>query len=175
MAAAAARRVPAPCRQKSRPPQRFRHRRARRHPRPDLRSVSLVHLNQEQFGVQTIKFGGSGSNAGRVTDGSQAKNLDATTVAKTIPDIDLLVTGTLPDEPEDKAPGLDQQPFPAAASEFEMVHVANGRAMIQDDTGLWIVQRGSVLPDSSRVSSIEQRAGKWVIVTTTDKVIALSR
>jgi hypothetical protein len=134
-----------------------------------------IFFNQEQFGVQTIKFGGSGSNAGRVTDGSQAKNLDATTVAKTIPDIDLLVTGTLPDEPEDKAPGLDQQPFPAAASEFEMVHVANGRAMIQDDTGLWIVQRGSVLPDSSRVSSIEQRAGKWVIVTTTDKVIALSR
>ncbi|RUW32821.1 hypothetical protein EOA37_31525, partial [Mesorhizobium sp. M2A.F.Ca.ET.015.02.1.1] len=61
------------------------------------------------------------------------------------------------------------------ASEFKMVHVANGRAMIEDDTGLWVVQRGSVLPDSSRVASIEQRGGKWVIVTSTDKVIQLSK
>ena len=133
-----------------------------------------IFFNQEQFGVQTIKFGGSGGNAGRITGGSQTDSPGATATAKTIPDLDLLATGTLPDEPEE-APGLDQQPFPAAASEFKMVHVANGRAMIQDDTGLWIVQRGSVLPDSSRVSSIEQRGGKWVIVTNTDKVIALSR
>ncbi|RWD95075.1 MAG: hypothetical protein EOS61_33005, partial [Mesorhizobium sp.] len=68
----------------------------------------------------------------------------------------------------------DEQPFPAA-SEFKMVHIANGRAMIEDDTGLWIVQRGSVLPDTSRVASIEQRGGKWVIVTDADKVIELSR
>ena len=32
--------------------------------------------------------------------------------------------------------------------------------MIEDDAGLWIVQRGSKLPDSSIVSSIEQRGGK---------------
>jgi hypothetical protein len=56
-----------------------------------------------------------------------------------------------------------------------MVHVANGRAMIEDDAGLWIVQRGSILPDSSQVSSIEQRNGKWVMVTSTDQVIELSR
>ncbi|MEW6632221.1 MAG: hypothetical protein AB1440_15215 [Pseudomonadota bacterium] len=133
-----------------------------------------IFFNQEQFGVQAIKFGGSGANAGRVTGGSPTASPGATATATTIPELDLLATGTLPDETEE-APGLDQQPFPAAASEFKMVHVANGRAMIQDDTGLWIVQRGSILPDSSRVSSIEQRAGKWVIVTSTDKVIALSR
>ena len=47
--------------------------------------------------------------------------------------------------------------------------------MIEDDAGLWIVQRGSTLPDSSRVSSIEQRDGKWVLVTSTDQVIELSK
>jgi hypothetical protein len=47
--------------------------------------------------------------------------------------------------------------------------------MIQDDTGLWIVQRGSVLPDSSRVSAIEQRGGKWVLVTSTGQVVELSK
>ena len=136
-----------------------------------------IFFNQEQFGVQTIKFGGSGSNDGRVAGGTQMVNPGAKPTDKTVPDLDLLATGTLPDEPEDpdKAPGLDQQPFPAAASEFKMVHVANGRAMIEDDTGLWIVQRGSVLPDSSRVASIEQRGGKWVIVTSADKVIQLSK
>ncbi|MDX8528368.1 hypothetical protein RFM68_28210 [Mesorhizobium sp. MSK_1335] len=135
-----------------------------------------IFFNQEQFGVQAIKFGGSGSNAGRASGGTQLVNSGTADAPKTVPDLDLFATGTLPDEQEDpdKAPGLDQQPFPAA-SEFKMVHVANGRAMIEDDTGLWIVQRGSVLPDSSRVASIEQRGGKWVIVTSTDKLIQLSK
>jgi len=135
-----------------------------------------IFFNQEQFGVQAMKFGGSGSNAGRVSGGTQLVNSGSADTSKTVPEIDLLATGTLPDDQEDpdKAPGLDQQPFPAA-SEFKMVHVANGRAMIEDDTGLWLVQRGSVLPDSSRVASIEQRGGKWVIVTSTDKVIPLSK
>ena len=38
--------------------------------------------------------------------------------------------------------------------------------MIEDDAGLWVVQPGSMLPDSSRVAAIEQRDGKWVLVTT---------
>ncbi|TPI46965.1 hypothetical protein FJW05_12545 [Mesorhizobium sp. B2-9-1] len=132
-----------------------------------------IFFNQEQFGVQAIKFGGSGSNSGREGGGVVAERSGPLTV-KDIPnaDIDLLATGTVQDDP---APAPGDQPFPAAASEFKMVHVANGRAMIEDDTGLWIVQRGSVLPDSSRVASIEQRGGKWVIVTSADKVIQLSK
>lgn len=136
-----------------------------------------IFFNQEQFGVQTMKFGGSGSNAGRIAGGTQLINSSSADAPQAVPDLDLFATGTLQDEPEDsdKAPGLDQQPFPAAVPDFKMVHVANGRAMIEDDTGLWIVQRGSVLPDSSKVASIEQRAGKWVIVTSADKVIQLSK
>jgi len=132
-----------------------------------------IFFNQEQFGVQAIKFGGSGSNSGRAGGGVVAERSGPLT-AKDVPnaDIDLFATGTVQDDP---APPPGDQPFPAAASEFKMVHVANGRAMIEDDTGLWIVQRGSVLPDSSRVASIEQRGGKWVIVTSADKVIQLSK
>ena len=136
-----------------------------------------IFFNQEQFGVQAIAFGGSGNNIGRGSGGSQQENAGAPLTAKDVPDVDLFATGTLPDKPEDpnKAPGLDEQPFPADADKFRMVHVANGRAMIEDDTGLWIVQRGSTLPDSSTVSSIEQRNGKWVMLTSTDQVIPLSR
>lgn len=135
-----------------------------------------IFFNQEQFGVQAIKFGGSGSNAGRIAGGSQVENADAALTEKDIPAVDLFATGTLQDTTEDpaQAPGADQQPFPADAK-FRMVHVANGRAMIEDDAGLWIVQRGSLLPDSSRVSAIEQRGGKWVLVTSTDQVIELSK
>ncbi|MDX8477608.1 hypothetical protein RFN28_03830 [Mesorhizobium sp. VK24D] len=133
-----------------------------------------IFFNQEQFGVQAIKFGGSGSNSGRAGGGVSADRSTPLT-ARDVPsaDIDLLATGTVQDDPA-PAPAPGEQPFPAASA-FKMVHVANGRAMIEDDTGLWIVQRGSILPDSSRVASIEQRAGKWVIVTDANKVIELSR
>jgi hypothetical protein len=38
-----------------------------------------------------------------------------------------------------------------------------------------MVQRGSTLPDSSTVSSIELRNGKWVMLTSANQVIPLSR
>ena len=92
--------------------------------------------------------------------------------------LDLFATGTLPDDKDgeggEAVPGLDEQPFPGDDAQFRLVHVANGRAMIEDEAGLWVVQTGSTLPDSSRVTSIEQRNGKWVLVTSTDRVIALT-
>ncbi|TPK98785.1 hypothetical protein FJ934_03200 [Mesorhizobium sp. B2-4-12] len=134
-----------------------------------------IFFNQEQFGVQAIKFGGTGTNSGREGGGVVAQR-SAPLTAKDVPnaDIDLLATGTVQDDATPaRAPG--EQPFPADVAKFRMVHVANGRAMIEDDTGLWIVQRGSTLPDSSKVSSIEQRNGKWVMLTSTNQVIELSR
>ena len=134
-----------------------------------------IFFNQDQFGVQAIKFGGSGTNAGRVSGGSQMENSGQPLTVNDVPDVDLFATGTLQDpEDETQPPGVDEQPFPADPK-FRMVHVANGRAMIEDDAGLWIVQRGSKLPDSSVVSSIEQHGGKWVMVTSTDQVIELSK
>lgn len=134
-----------------------------------------IFFNQDQFGVQAIKFGGSGTNAGRSAGGSQMENAGAPLTAKDVPpDVDLFATGTLQDTTVNP-PGVDEQPFPADVGKFRVVHVANGRAMIEDDAGLWIVQRGSKLPDSSLVTSIEQRGGKWVLVTSTDQVIELSK
>ena len=134
-----------------------------------------IFFNQEQFGVQAIKFGGTGTNSGR-EGGGVVTSRSAPLTAKDLPNtsIDLLATGTVQDDATPMQPPGDQ-PFPADVAKFRMVHVANGRAMIEDDTGLWIVQRGSVLPDSSTVSSIEQRNGKWVMLTSTNQVIQLSR
>lgn len=134
-----------------------------------------IFFNQDQFGVQAMKFGGTGSNSGRAGGGVVAQR-SAPLTAKDVPaaNLDLLATGTVRDD-ANPAAAPDEQPFPADAAKFRMVHVANGRAMIQDDAGLWIVQRGSILPDSSQVSSIEQRNGKWVMVTSADQVIELSK
>ncbi|MER8750881.1 hypothetical protein NKH57_16590 [Mesorhizobium sp. M1050] len=134
-----------------------------------------IFFNQDQFGVQAIKFGGTGTNSGRAGGGVVAQRSAALT-AKDVPatNLDLLATGTVQDD-ANPSPAPDDQPFPADAAKFRMVHVANGRAMIEDDAGLWIVQPGSILPDTSQVSSIEQRNGKWVMVTSTNQVIQLSR
>ncbi|RWC43692.1 MAG: hypothetical protein EOS55_22120 [Mesorhizobium sp.] len=134
-----------------------------------------IFFNQEQFGVQAIKFGGTGTNSGRAGGGVVAERSAPLTV-KDVPaaNLDLLATGTVQDDANPpSAPA--EQPFPADTAKFRMVHVANGRAMIEDDTGLWIVQRGSILPDTSQVSSIEQRNGKWIMVTSANRVIELSR
>lgn len=128
-----------------------------------------IFFNQEQFGVQAIKFGGKGNNAGRiVVDSRPGSDQALLGVQEMSKNLDLFTTGNVPEEKQDNAP--DAQPFPGDALAFKLVHVANGRAMIEDDTGLWVVQNGSKLPDSSRVTAIEQRGGKWVLVTSTNKV-----
>jgi hypothetical protein len=142
-----------------------------------------IFLNPDQFGPPQVKFQGSGEPAGGpVAVGPQPQRIGAPMNLEEVPvmDLDLFATGTVPDkssehEAADPAPlGLDEQPFPAAAPQFRLVHVANGRAMIADDAGLWVVQRGSVLPDSSTVAKIEERGGKWVIVTSDDRVIEMT-
>jgi hypothetical protein len=45
--------------------------------------------------------------------------------------------------------------------------------MIEDADGLWVVQRGSRLPDASRVVAIEQRGASWVLVTSNDRIVKL--
>jgi hypothetical protein len=140
-----------------------------------------IFFNQEKFGIRPMKFEGGGSGAsGPVSVGPQPQRIGAPMTVEDVPimQLDLFSTGALPeDEGGDggkRAPGLDEQPFPGDVPQFRLVHVANGRAMIQDDAGLWVVQAGSMLPDSSRVAGIEKRDGKWVLVTSTDRVVELT-
>lgn len=132
-----------------------------------------IFFNQEQFGVQAIKFGGKGDNAGRlVTESRSGSDPTPLGIQEISKNLDLFTTGNVPDDMQKESPGA--QPFPGDAIAFKLVHIANGRAMIEDNTGLWIVQNGSKLPDSSRVTSIEQRGDKWVLVTSTNKVFEIS-
>ena len=40
---------------------------------------------------------------------------------------------------------------------------------------LWIVQPGSQLPDSSTVAAIERRSGKWVLVTSAERIVEIAQ
>lgn len=131
-----------------------------------------VFFNQEKFGVRAVTFDGAGeaTSSGAANTPQVVRIPDDSDLP--LVDLDQFSTGTTP---KDERASLLDQPFPTQDVPFRLVHVANGRAMIQDDTGLWVVQRGSVLPDMSRVASIEERGGAWVIVTSTDRVVTITQ
>ncbi|MEX0955142.1 MAG: hypothetical protein WDZ83_08020 [Rhizobiaceae bacterium] len=142
-----------------------------------------VFFNQEKFGIRAVQF--SGADGTRIVPDDLTYQPSLVGQGFAIEDIPLLqldriATGTVPSE-ADPATGevsLADQPFPgdlAPEPEYQVVHIANGRAMIEDKEGLYVVQTGSILPDKSRVASIEKRDGNWVLVTSSDKVVHLGQ
>lgn len=136
-----------------------------------------IFFNPDQFGIQALKFGdGDGQGTTRRAVASISHTLQPTDAltetGAPFDKLDFFPTGTLPGKQE--ALAAPNQPFPAEDLPYRLVHVMNGRALIEDETGLWVVQSGAILPDSSRVASIEQRGGNWVLVTSKEKVVELS-
>ncbi len=136
-----------------------------------------IFYNQDQFGVREFQFSGGRqetTDTGTIT--AHPGRIGAPFKAAEMPriELDVISTGTLAPPPPTDAAAIADQPFPADLVEYRLIHVANGRAMIADDTGLWVVQPGSRLPDASKLKAIEERDGHWVIVTTDDRVIALT-
>lgn len=67
------------------------------------------------------------------------------------------------------AGGFENQAFPGGA-EFKLLRVANGRALIENGSGIFLVQIGSKLPDNSRLAGLRQRDGRWEIVTSAGRI-----
>jgi hypothetical protein len=126
-----------------------------------------IFLNPDKFGPPSVRFSGATVEAISVdamsTPVMPRGGSDVRIVG--IPELDYSGTGSVP-ESFSAGDVPSEQPFPDNISPFKVLHVTAGRAMIEDDTGIWVVQRGSELPDHSRVEKIEQREGKWVLVTT---------
>ena len=135
-----------------------------------------IFYNQEQFGVRAMKFQGNQTSRAPASLSPQPLRIGQPMDVRDVPimELDLISTATVPgaEEPTE-LPELQDQPFPPDTIEYHLIHVANGRAMIEDEDGIWVVQPGSILPDSSRVAAIEQREGRWVLVTTFDRIIEL--
>ena len=135
-----------------------------------------IFFNQEKFGVREMVFEGDRTSGAPSGIPYQPQRIGKPFDTREIPrmNLDFFPTAsTAPDSEPPRAVPVSEQPFPADLVSFRLVHVANGRAMIQDDDGLWVVQPGARLPDASKVVTIEQRNGRWVLVTSLDKVIEL--
>lgn len=106
------------------------------------------------------------------TVSSQAfKDMDSDTAAA----VDRLTTATVPglgDAPghaQAEADAAMDQPFPGQ-SRFSLKHVINGRALIEDASGMYIVRVGSILPDNSRLATFQERNGRWVMITSKGEI-----
>lgn len=137
-----------------------------------------VFFNQEEFGIKPMVYsqsrdlpGGPGRNVLSVSPLAIVDNDEEPSEAG---EFDPMFTATVPGLGEELqrpgAPDPLSQPFPQAST-FRLLHVANGRALIEDPGGMYIVRIGSVLPDNSRLAQLEKRDGRWVIVTSEGKVI----
>ncbi|MFC5585297.1 hypothetical protein ACFPOD_09245 [Nitratireductor kimnyeongensis] len=131
-----------------------------------------IFFNQEQFGVRPMTFAGRPS-----PQGPSREALPALVGARIpsqiipLPQVDYTSTGTVDHTPTE---ALEDQPFPGDEPSFRLVHVVGGRAMIEDEDGYWLVQRGSRLPDGSRVSQIVWKDGHWEMVTSRELVVKVS-
>jgi len=137
-----------------------------------------IFYNQEKFGIRAMRFDGGGQPGDvPIYLGNQGERVGAPMTVEDIPPmkLDLFATGTASiDDDAGPLPTVEEQPFPGEAAEYRLVHATRGRAMIADDTAVWVVQVGSLLPDNSTVARIEEVNGAWELVTSTDRVLKLS-
>ncbi|WP_420410616.1 flagellar protein [Hoeflea sp.] len=139
-----------------------------------------VFFNQESFGIAPMGYsetrelpdvpGRAIVNVSPLAIPAQPNSSDQPSA------FDPIVTATVPEGPDsavDAAGSIENggaQAFPGKPR-YRLLHVANGRALIEDKSGMYIVRIGSVLPDNSRLARLEQRDGNWVIVTSNGEVI----
>lgn len=138
-----------------------------------------VFFNEEKFGIRVADWGrtrdlpeGPGRNVFSVSPLAMVDKDDEGSGESSGTTVDPLVTATVSKLGAEKPASDDMpqaQPFPGRSG-FRLLHVANGRALIEDNYGMYMVRVGSILPDNSRVATLEQRDGKWVIVTSTGEV-----
>jgi hypothetical protein len=134
-----------------------------------------VFLNQDKFGIRTNGFEHMRDlppmSPRNVMSVSPLAMVDRTEDEKLTPPADGLTTATVSSLGDTDADGASMlsQPFPGKSG-FRLLHVSNGRALIEDGSGMYMVRIGSILPDNSKLATIEQRDGNWVIVTSAGEI-----
>jgi len=136
-----------------------------------------VFLNADKFGIRTETLGRTRDlPPGAIRPVVSVSPLAMTDSSKDdwpVPpeSLDALATATTSSIGETRNNGAfrEEQPFPGEGN-FRLLHVANGRALIENSSGMYVVQVGSTLPDNTRLAAFEQRDGKWVIVTSGGQV-----
>lgn len=131
-----------------------------------------VFLNQEEFSVKKMAYGKD-----RVLpnwEGRTVVNTSPSAIVRRDPNApdfapspDSITTASIPSDAGDGSGGSQAFPGPR----YKLLHVVNGRALIEDMSGMYMVKVGSTLPDNSILSSLEERGNGWAIVTSNGDVI----
>lgn len=132
-----------------------------------------VFVNEDKFGLEALRqlVSGDAAQPSRTAAlDNSGSGISERPRLSTLPrPADDIVTGTVPAAEEDAATDVKQdipeQPFPSAPRGFRLLKVIKGQAMIEDATGIYVVHKGDVLPDRTKVAELERRDGKWVLVT----------
>lgn len=133
-----------------------------------------VFFNEEKFGIRVAAWEhtrdlpeGPGRNVFSVSPLAMVDKDDNGPVIEDGKGVDDVTTAAVSQLGKEEGGELSVQgqPFPGRTG-FRLLHVANGRALIEDGSGMYMVRIGSVLPDNSKVATLEVRDGKWVIVTS---------
>lgn len=132
-----------------------------------------IFMHQDEFGIRPLRFESSEAAL------ADSPDLAPEQIGERTP-FDFVPPPALDDSPTatvsdaDRGASPDEQPFPGDVQDFSFVYAGSGRALIEDGEGFWIVERGARLPDGSRVETIEQRSGQWVLVTSLNTVVSLA-
>ncbi|WP_427927964.1 flagellar protein [Agrobacterium cavarae] len=129
-----------------------------------------VFLNPEKFGMSgrgwealmNVPQRGGGGGEAVIPHGDDSAAIEPKDAV-----VDNVITATVPAIDKDiiSDSSAVQQPFPGGVN-FKLLHVSNGRALIEDKSGMFLVQIGSVLPDESKLISMTKVDGRWKIVTS---------
>lgn len=139
-----------------------------------------VFFHQESFGIAPMSYSETrdlpeigGRSLVNVSPLAIPDEKDRSAEPSAFDPITTATVSSLGDEMNGAPPATRVDPsesFPGKPR-YKLLHVANGRALIEDTSGMYIVRIGSVLPDNSRLATLEKRDGQWVIVTSNGEVI----
>lgn len=143
-----------------------------------------VFLNPDKFSIQEMAYGDDrilpGSWQGRPVLNVSPQAIPGRDIGEDNPPLppDQITTASIPEAPiepsikkTDEGLNIDgTQTFPYKPK-YKLLHVVNGRALIEDRSGTYVVKVGSVLPDNSLLAALEERQNGWVIVTSEGDIV----
>ncbi len=133
-----------------------------------------VYSNPESYGPPRMQFSRAGEIPGETEDRDGGRAVGRLFLrADETGGIDRTPVGSVPPKGNRVALPADQ-PFPGDEN-IQVVLIANRRALIRDGDVLYPVAVNSLLPGGSRVVSFVQQGGEWVLVTSRQQMIRVSR
>jgi len=139
-----------------------------------------VFFNQESFGVNPMNWGDTrdlpelpGASIVSVSPLAIPDEKDGSVSSQPFDPITTATVGDVtPNAGSLSVSGNNSDTNQPDVQRFKLLHVANGRALIEDSSGVYLLQVGSALPDNSKLATMEEREGKWVIITSSGEVIS---